>query len=292
MKTRLLYGVLGWILGFACATAAERPLRVVALNTVLAEIAREVGGVEVAVDNMVRPGVDPHTFDPSAADLRAMVDADLVLASGLQLESYLDRLVAKIGPMGKVVRVGDALPGVLTLPGGEKDPHWWNSVDNVILATALVRTELAGLRPGSTRVLAERAEAYTQRLRGLKTWIAGEMATLPPAQRQLVTSHDAFGYFARDYGFTVHAISGLSTDGEPDARQLARLIDLIRREHIRAVFAESSVNSALVANLVAETGVHLGGSLYADGLGTADSEAATYEAMVRHNVRTMVEGLR
>lgn len=292
MKTRLLCGVLGWILGFSCATAAERPLRVVALNTVLAELAREVGGADVAVNNVVRPGVDPHTFDPSAADLRAMVDADLVLASGLQLESYLDRVVAKIGPMGKVVRVGDALPGVLTLPGGEQDPHWWNSVDNVILATALVRAELARLRPASAGAFAERAAAYTQRLRALKTWIAGELATLPPAQRQLVTSHDAFGYFARDYGFTVHAISGLSTDGEPDARQLARLIDLIRREHIRAVFAESSVNSAVVANLVAETGVQLGGSLYADGLGPADSDAGTYEAMVRHNVRTMVEGLR
>jgi zinc/manganese transport system substrate-binding protein len=236
--------------------------------------------------------VDPHAFDPSAMDLHTMTDADLVLASGLQLESYLDRLGAKLGPGGRVVVVGDALPAVLSLPGGEKDPHWWHSIGNVLFATGLVRAELTRLRPASTAVFAHNADAYRQRLLALQAWVAGEMTTLPPPSRQLVTSHDAFGYFARDYGFTVHAITGLSTDGEPDAGQLARLIDLLRREHIRAVFAESSVNSGLVANLVAETGVHLGGTLYADGLGPADSGAATYEAMYRHNVSTIVSALR
>ena len=292
MKTLLACLALVVLPGLTLSASAPPALRVVALNPVLAEIAREVGGDQMAVNCLVRPGVDPHTFDPSAADLRVMVDADLVLASGLQLESYLDRLVTKIGPAGKVVVVGDALPSVLALAGGEKDPHWWHSVDYVMFATEIVRAKLARLRPASAGGFMDHAQAYTQRLLALKAWAAGVIATLPPAQRQLVTSHDAFGYFARDYGFTVHAIAGLSTDGEPDARQLARLIDLIRREHIRAVFAESDVNSALVANLVAETGVRLGGSLYADGLGTADSEAATYEAMVRHNVRTIVGALR
>ena len=292
MRTLLLRLAVVGLFGLPSLAAAERPLRVVALNTVLAEVAREVGGSSVAVTGLVRPGVDPHTFDPSAADLRAMVDADLVLASGLQLESYLDRLVAKMGPAGKVVMVGDALPSVLALAGGEKDPHWWHSIDNVIFATELLRAELTRLRPADAPAFSVRARAYAERLRALKRWVAGEMATLPPARRQLVTSHDAFGYFARDYGFTVHAIAGLSTDVEPDARQLARLIDLLRREHIRAIFAESSVNSALVANLVAETGVQIGGTLYADGLGTADSDAATYEAMYRHNVRTIVAALK
>lgn len=292
MKTTLLRfaGLAIWAV--SSLVAAERPLRVVALNTVLVEIAREVGGDQVEVNGLVRPGVDPHVFDPSAADLRAMVDADLVLASGLQLESYLDRLLTKIGPVGKVVVVGDALPLVLTLAGGEKDPHWWHSVGNVAHATDVVRAELTRLRPGAAAQFAKRAQAYGERLKALEVWVSGEMATLAPAQRQLVTSHDAFGYFARDYGFTVHAIAGLSPDGETDARHLARIIDLIRREHIRAVFAESSVNSALVANLVAETGVRLGGSLYADGLGAADSDGATYEAMYRHNVRTIVGALR
>jgi zinc/manganese transport system substrate-binding protein len=292
MRTLLPRFALVVFLGLPALAAAERPLRVVALNTVLAEIVREVSGDKAEINGLVHPGVDPHTFEPSAADLRAMVDADLVLASGLQLESYLDRIVTKIGPAGRVVVVGDALPSVLALAGGEKDPHWWHSIDDVIFAADLVRAELTRLRPAWAAEFTRNAQAYQQRLRALKNWVAGEMATLPPAQRQLVTSHDAFGYFARDYGFTVHAIAGLSTDAEPDARHLARLIDLLRREHVRAVFAESSVNSTLVANFVAETGVQLGGTLYADGLGTADSDAATYEAMYRHNVRTIIGALR
>jgi zinc/manganese transport system substrate-binding protein len=290
---RLSLAVLcGFAAGARLTAADDRPVRVVALNTVLTEVACEVGGDRAAVNGLVRPGVDPHAFDPSAQDLRAMTDADLVLASGLQLESYIDRLGVRIGPGGRVVVVGDALPAVLSLPGGEPDPHWWHSIDNVLFATDVVCGELARLRPAWAGEFTRNADAYRRRLVALKAWVVGEMATLPPARRHLVTSHDAFGYFARDYGFTVHAIAGLSTAGEPDARHLARLIDLLRRESIRAVFAESSVNSDLVASLVAETGVRLGGTLYADGLGPAGSGAATYEAMVRHNVSTIVGALR
>ena len=279
------------VLVFSLARAEDRPLRVVTLNTVLTEIAREVGGGQVSVNGLVKPDVDPHSFDPSASDIRALVEADVVLASGLSLESYLDRIASNTGK-ARVLKIGDALPSVLSLGGDEPDPHWWHSIDNVLFASELVRAEYARLRPASAAEFARNAQAYRQRLLALKTEIAREIDTLPPAKRQLVTSHDAFGYFARDYGFTVHAISGLSTDSEPDARHLATLIDLIRREHIKAVFAESSVNSKLIANLVRETGVRLGGTLYADGLGVAGGDAATYEAMVRRNARTIVESLR
>ncbi|HXA13600.1 MAG TPA: zinc ABC transporter substrate-binding protein [Opitutaceae bacterium] len=295
-------------LGAARMRADDRPLRVAALNTILAEIAREVGGDKVQVEDIVKPGVDPHTFDPSPGDIRSIVDADLVFASGLHLESYLDRLVANTGAKGRVVMVGDALPCVLSLTAdrvhdeadqarellsadGEKDPHWWHSIDNVIFATDLVRAEYAHSRPAWAEAFARNAQAYEQRLFALQAWVSREIAKLPPARRQLVTSHDAFGYFARDYGFAIHSIGGLSTDGEPNAQHLSQLIDLIRGEHIRAVFAEDSVNPRIVQNLVSETGVHLGGILYADGLGTADSDAASYETMFRHNVRTIVEAL-
>ncbi|HSY54659.1 MAG TPA: zinc ABC transporter substrate-binding protein [Opitutaceae bacterium] len=288
--------------------ADERPLRVAALHTILAEIAREVGGDKAQVEDIVKPGVDPHTFDPSPGDIRSIVDADLVFASGLHLESYLDRLVANTGAKGRVVMVGDALPFVLSFTAdrvhdetdqarellsadGEKDPHWWHSIDNVIFATDLVRAEYARSRPAWAAVFARNAQAYEQRLFALQIWVSHQIAKLPPARRQLVTSHDAFGYFARDYGFTIHSIGGLSTDGEPNAQHLSQLIDLIRGEHIRAVFAEDSVNPRIVQNLVSETGVHLGGILYADGLGTSDSDAASYESMFRHNVRTIVESL-
>ncbi len=299
--------VLGLSSGTGSARAAELPLRVVTLSTVLTEIAREVGGDQVVVTGLLQPGVDPHSFEPSPADMRAVVAAEVVFASGLNLESYLDRLVANSRPGGIVVSVGDALPRPLamTAPSDlvagtsgadhapfrrELDPHWWHSIENVRVAAGLVRDHYKLLRPAGADIFERKARAYLDRLSALQAWVADEMSQLPPARRQLVTSHDAFGYFARDYGFTIHAISGPSTDGEPNARHLAALIDLIRREHIPAVFAESSTNPQLMANLVAETGVRLGGTLYADGLGLG--AASTYEGMYRHNVTVVVEALR
>ncbi len=279
----------------AAAGADARPLRVATLGTVLAEIAARVGGDGAEVENVVRPGVDPHTFNPSPADIRTLVDADLVLASGLNIEGYLGRLVASVGPRGRVVSVGDALPVVLSLPGagagGEKDPHWWHSIDDMLFAVELVRSEFARARPDHADEFARNAARYRGSLEELRSWASAEIAALPPARRQLVTSHDAFGYFARDYGFAVHAINGLSTESEADAKHLAGLIDLVRRKRIRAIFAESSANPRLVANLLDETGVSLGGTLYADGLGPAGSGAETYEAMYRHNVLAIVGGL-
>ena len=161
----------------------------------------------------------------------------------------------------------------------------------MIAAADLVRAEFSRERPASADAFARNALAYRRRLAALKAWVSAEVARLPPARRQLVTSHDAFGYFARDYGFAIHSINGLSTESEADARHLAALIDLIRREKIRAVFAESSANPRLVANLLEETGARLGGTLYADGLGPAGSGAESYEAMYRHNVLAIVGAL-
>jgi zinc/manganese transport system substrate-binding protein len=291
LKARRAGLVGAMVLGLGSAGAAEPPLRIAALGTVLAEVAAQVGGPDVRVDDLIPPGIDPHTFNPSPADLRSLVDADLVLASGLGMEGYLDRLAVRIGSAHRVLAVGDTLPGILAGPQGEKDPHWWNSVVEVEHAVDTVRAALAAARPDESQEFAARAAAYTGRLETLRRWVEGEVGRIPRERRQLVTSHDAFAYFARDYGFTIHAISGLSTEGEADARHVAALIDLVRRDRVRAIFAESSANPRLVSNLMEETGVRLAGTLYADGLGAAGSDAQTYEGMVRHNVRTIVEGL-
>lgn len=290
---------LSFLGGVNALSASESPLRVATLNTVLTEIAQQVGGDAVHVDGIIRPGIDPHAFEPSAADMRILSEADLILASGLQLESYPDRLVSHLGKKRNVVLVGDYLPVALGVSkkkrlssGSETDSHWWHSLENVSVATDLVRDELAKLRPEFQKPFAERASAYRGRLFDLKSWADAAFRQVPPEQRYLITSHDAFGYLAHDYGLEVHAISGLSTEGEPNAKHLAALIDLIRQKKIRAVFAENDVNPKVIANLVDETGVKLGGTLYPDGLGPIGSDAETYEAMYRHNVRTIVEGLR
>jgi zinc/manganese transport system substrate-binding protein len=270
--------------------AAEPALRVVCLHTVLTELAVAIGGPDATVVGLVKPGIDPHTFDPSPTDAREIAGADLVLAAGLGLENYLERVARNAGGHAKFVRVGDALPGALNLAPGEPDPHWWNSLVEMLAAVDVIRDQYASLRPARAGGFAERAGGVRRGLREVQAWADTEVARLAPSRRELVTSHDAFGYFARDYGFSLHPLAGVSPEAEPNARELGDLIDLIRRRHIRAVFVESSVNPSLIETIVEETGCKLGGTLYADGLGPGAD--GTYAAMFRHNLTTIVDALR
>jgi zinc/manganese transport system substrate-binding protein len=279
----------------AAASAALRaaPLRVVALSPILTEMAREVGGSEVEATGLLPPGVDPHTFEPAPADMRALADAELVLASGLGLETYLDKLAANSGTRARMVAVGDALPEPVTIEvrgRREPDPHWWNSIAATEQATRLVADEFTRLRPASAAEFSRRTAARLAQLDRLDAWARVQLAPLTPARRQLVTTHDAFGWFARDYGFTVHPIAGLSPDAEPNARAVARLADLIRQTGIPAVFIENSEGSKLAAALAAEAGARLGGALFGDGL-VPGPEGNSYEAMYRHNVLTIAAAL-
>jgi len=283
----------GVLLGLTARAAA--PLRVATLSPVLTEIARTVGGADVTVTGLLPPGVDPHTFEPAPADMRALADADLVLASGLGLENYLNKLAVNSGTRARIAAVGDSLPDrVLTIEARgrrEPDPHWWNSIAATKAATREVARELARLRPESAADFSRRAAERVEQLDVLDAWVRQELAPLPPARRQLVTSHDAFGWFARDYGFTIHPIAGLSPEAEPNARAVAQLSDLIRRLGIPAVFIENSEGSKLAAAVAREANVQLGGTLYPDGL-VPEPDGSTYEAMYRHNVLTIVAALK
>ncbi len=308
MKTRIAATFLSFAAIIVAGHAAQPRLRIASLHPVLTEIAREIGGDLVSVASVLPPGVDPHVFEPSAVDLRAIIDADLTLAAGLQLESYLDRLPARVGAPGRILSAGDTLPAGLQLrhdghdhdhaahdghdhAHGPVDPHWWQSIDCVSFIAGRVGDELARLRPESSGDFARNTLAYRRRLAALKDWAAAEIARIPPARRHLVTSHEAFGYLARDHGFEVHSLSGLSTDSEPDARRLVVLIKLIRDGGVPAVFAENNANPRVIANIVSETGARAGGMLYADGPGPAGSGADTYETMYRHNIGVLVEAL-
>jgi len=271
------------------------PIRVVTLSTVLTEIASQVGGPAASVTGLLPAGVDPHSFEPAPVDLERVAAADLVLASGLGLESYLERLVANSGARARVVQAGsvllDRVPYSEEFGVHEPDPHWWNSIGAVESVTRLVCSEFSILRPAEAAEFSARAQAYLATLDSLDRWSRPLLTGIPPSRRHLVTTHDAFGWFARDYGFTVHPISGVSPEAEPNARQLARLARLIRSDGIPAIFAESSANPGLVEALVRETGVRRGGALYADGL-SPDGDGTTYFGMFRHNVQAIVDALR
>jgi zinc/manganese transport system substrate-binding protein len=288
--------LLGWLTG----TLGAAPLRVVTLHSVLTEIVATVGGPEVTVTGLLKSGDELHTFNPAPSDARALAQADLIVASGFGLEPYLDKLADNSGTKARRALVSAVVTDVVRSTEahhageaqGEIDPHWWHSLTNVRRVTVLVCDELVALRPAAAPQFQARAAAYLAQLDALATWAQREIAQLPPARRQLVTSHDAFGYLARDYGFVVHPLQGISPEAEPNARDLAALIDFIKRERIRAVFPDNTENPKLLAAMLRESGAQIGGTLYADGLGPVGSPAATFAGMFRHNLSTIVGALK
>ena len=276
--------------------AAASPLKVASLSTVLTDVARSVGGDQVQVEEIVKPGVDPHEFQPTPGDVQAIAGADLVLISGKGLEGYLAKLESSAGgPAGKYVNVGSQIKGSLKLKEDGRtveDPHWWHSVDNMRQAVAVIRDAFARADEADKDAFAKNAAAYLAKLDALERELKLAVGELGRDKRRLVTSHDAFGYFARDFGFKVYPVEGVSTADEPSSRQIADLIATIKAEKVKAVFFENTQNPKVLTAITRETGATVGGELFADGLGASDSDAATYEAMMRHNVRTIVDALK
>ena len=277
------------------ATAAPA-LKVAVLSTVLADVAHNVGGERVEVIDVVKAGVDPHEFSPTPGDVQAVAGADLVLISGKGLEGYLAKLESSAGGApAKYVDVGKAIGGSLQLKEEGRtveDPHWWHSVGNVRKAVGVVRDAFAKADAADKELFAKNAADYLAKLDALESKLKLKVAELPRDKRKLVTSHDAFGYFARDFGFKVYPVEGVSTADEPSSKQIADLIAEIKKEKVKAVFFENTQNPKVISSITRETGATGGGDLYADGLGGEDTDAATYEAMMQHNVNTIVDALK
>jgi zinc/manganese transport system substrate-binding protein len=284
------------------ANASEK-FMIASFSTVLTEIAQQVGANHVSVAGLVKPGQDPHEYQPTPSDLKQAADAKLILLSGKHLEHYLDKIQQATGAKAESLAVGDALPSLKMKADPDEsqaaaaeqngmidDPHWWNSVANVEKATMIVRDALTKLDPADRADYEKNAKAYLAKLDALDAWAKRKVAELPRDKRKLVTSHDAFQYLAKDYGFTVYAIEGVSTETEPSNRHVAALIDDITIQHVKAIFLENTLNPKVSTEITRETGAKIGGSLYADGLGEGDG--STYEGMFRHNISTIVDSLK
>ena len=278
-----------------CASLSAAPLQVASLSTVLSDVARNIGGDKVQLAEIVKGGVDPHEFQPSPSDVQQVSNADLVLVSGKGMEGYLAKLEEAAGNSAKFVNVGDGIGASLKLKDDGKvieDPHWWHSVANVERATNVVRDAMIKADPADKDAFTANAAAYETKLADLDKSIKLKVAELGRDKRKLVTSHDAFQYFARDYGFKIYPIEGVSTAEEPSTHKVAELLGTIKQEHVKAVFFESTQNPKVIAEITKETGAKVGGELYADGLGAPDGDAGTYIDMMHHNVNTVVNALK
>jgi zinc/manganese transport system substrate-binding protein len=259
---------------------------VTASFSILADIVRVVGGERVSVTTLVGPDQDAHIFEPKPADAKAILTSKLLVTNGLNFEPWVAKLVKAAGYKGQTVV---ASQGVQVLA---KDPHAWQNPRNVIIYTRNIAAALSQVDADGASTYQAHADAYIKELQALDAWAQEQIATLPKGKRKVITSHDAFGYFAAQYGVTFLAPVGINTETQPSAKQVAQLIQQMQREKIRAVFVENMSNPKLIAQLSKDTGATVGASLYADALSSADKPGATYLQMMRHNVTQLVAGMK
>lgn len=261
------------------------------------DLVRQLVGNDAQVSGIMKVGEDPHTYDVRPNDAVTLSRADLVLANGFHLEATLDRVIQQ-SARGRVVHLAEAAdiqPLGSETYAGAADPHCWMDAALFKRYAEAARDALIDADPPRAESYRRRARAYLDQLDDLDNEIRAALASIPQDRRVVVTSHDAFNYYAAAYDLEVHGVIGISTDAQPNAADLEALRQLIRDRKVRALFIETSVAPTLnqiVRNLADDTAVNLGGTLFSDSLGPPDSGGDTYLNMMRHNTRAIVEALR
>ncbi|WP_395665306.1 metal ABC transporter solute-binding protein, Zn/Mn family [Methylocella sp.] len=274
--------------------AAARTLEVVASFSVLADMAREVGGDHVHVTSLVPPNGDPHEFEPTPDDAKRLRGADVALTSGLGLEGWFARLAKASGYAGKPVVASDGIRPLKMDEDGAvvADPHVWNAIPNALVMTRNIEAALSAAAPGDAAAFKKNAEAYEAKLKALDAYARAEIDAIPKNSRKVLTTHDALGYFGAAYGVEFLSPLGITTGKDPSAAQMAKLIRQIRAEGVRVYFFENSSDPRLVRQIAAATGAQPGGELYVESLSGPDGPAPTYAAMFRYNVDTLVAAMK
>ena len=310
---RSLISVLPALLGIALVlvacgddsdpSAGENPaeLTAIATTTHVADLVRNVGGARVEVRGILPAGADPHDYEPRPSDAASLTEAPVVFRSGGDLDGWLDDLLDNAGADSEVVSLIDR---VETIENGHDhegedkdeehiDPHWWQDPRNAILAVAAVRQALTEADPEGRDSYQRNASAYTKQLQRLDSGIADCLDQVPPAQRKLVTTHDALGYFAERYDIEVVGalIPSLSTQAQPSSKDINNLVDQIRDENVNAIFPETAINDRIEQAVSREAGAKVGKALWADSLGPKGSTGDTYLNAMAFNAEAIVDGM-
>jgi zinc/manganese transport system substrate-binding protein len=285
---RLLLLVLASLLTASPLKAAER-LNVAASFSILADFVRNVGGDRVNLTTLVGADGDVHVYTPAPSDAKRIADAKLVIVNGLGLEGWLPRLVQSSGAKAIVVT---ASAGIAPLKlGSGADPHAWQSVPNAKAYVTNIANALAAAAPDDAEIFRGQAKAYLEKLEELDREVREAVAKIPPERRKVISTHDAFGYFASEYGIRFIAPLGVSTETEPSARDIADIVSQIRAQRIPAVFLENISDDRLIRRIASETGAKVGGTLISDSLTGEKGPAPTYIDMVRHNIKALTSAL-
>src|SRR4051812_9165949 len=279
----------------AAATIAINPLgaqekiKIVASFSILGDFARNVGGDRVDVTTLVGPNGDAHVYTPSPADAKKVAAARLLVVNGLGFEGWLPRLVKSSGGRATVIT---ATQGIAPRQrDAHEDPHAWQSVGNAEIYVANIRDALTQADPSGAAVYQANAAAYLTKLAALDGEAKAAIAGIPENHRWVISTHDAFGYFAAAYGIEFIAPQGVSTDSEPSAKDIAVIITQLRISKTPAVFLENISDPRLMRRIAADTGARIGGTLYSDSLTAENGDAPTYIELVRHNIKALTSAL-
>ncbi|WP_341531282.1 metal ABC transporter substrate-binding protein [Nostoc sp. UHCC 0302] len=316
--SRLCLGMLLSLALFSCTqqnsnrnTAKGDKPRVVATSTIIADLAQKVGGDEIQLTGILKPGTDPHVYEPVPADSRFLEEADLILYNGYNLEPGLIKLMKASGGKAQQLAVGEVVkplqlddsrlksgnpPTALSHKGkGEvvPDPHVWGSAENAIAMVNVIRDGLIKLSPEDREEFTQKASQLTNELTQLHSWVNQQIQTIPADKRKLVTTHDAFQYYGRAYGIAIAGtLIGISTEEQPSAQTVQRLVESIKKIGVPAIFAETTINPALIKTVAQEAGINLAPQqLYSDSIGAKGSNGDSYIKMIEANTRSIVEAL-
>ncbi len=311
---RILAFICGGLLSLLSLQAQAAPLQVVASFSILGDLVKQIGGEHVEVKTLVGPDGDAHVFQPTPADAKTITASSIVFVNGLGFEGWMGRLVSSANFKGKLVTVSDGIAKPLMMEDehrhGEEghgahekdehhneakpvtDPHAWQSLTNGRLYVQNIAKALSAADAANATSYKAKADALDKELATLDVWVKTEIAKLPASKRKVISSHDAFGYFASAYGVTFMAPVGISTEAEPSAKGMKKLIEQIKHEGVKAIFFENMASAKLVNQLASEAGAAVGQALYADALSPANGPAATYQAMFKYNVTHLVEAMK
>jgi zinc/manganese transport system substrate-binding protein len=277
---------------------AAEPIPVVASFSILGDLVQVVGGDRVKVTTLVGFDADAHSFEPKPADARAVLKARLFVINGLNFEPWAEKLAkSAVYPGATVVASRGVKPLQMEEAGHnhghqDADPHAWQNPNNVVLYVQNIAAGLAKVDPAGASSYQANAARYGALLKDFDAQARAQFAAVPKAKRKVITSHDAFGYFAAHYQIQFLAPEGVNADATPSAKHVAELIRQMKREKIRAVFVENMSNPKLIAQLSKDAGATLGGTLYSDALSGPAEPGSSYLKMMQHNVTQLLAGMR
>ncbi len=293
-----------------CRAEEAKPLHIVASFSILGDIIHQIGGEDIRLDVLVGADADAHEYQPTPDDVKKVAQADIIAINGLKFEGWMTRLIHASGSKAKLlVASAGVKPRLLKEEeghhhhhhghhkherhGGEilADPHAWQDLRNGGIYAQNAAAAIIAARPDLKEKTEARLADYIEKLRALHKEMKEAFAEVPQEKRKIVTSHDAFGYFGEAYGVMFLAPVGISTEAEPSAADIGHLIEQIRAEGVKTVFAENMASPRLIEQLAKDAGASLGGTLYADALSKKDGEAPDYLAMMRLNAARMLQSM-